>query len=362
MILALILACHRGDDSGDDRVIPPAYDPPDLIGPWAIGTATRAVPGGDGSLPVQVWYPTTTTDGASAADYGVYGTGAALDETTPDCDELRPVVVFSHMSGGSRLDLLALAERLASHGAVVAAPDHVGNTLDDLDLDALSEVILRRPSDLAATFVGLPAADSALADCVDPAAGYGVLGHDLGATSALMAAGAPLDMAALSEACDDGDSATCALVDAWQQSDTATGDALLSDSRVWGVVAIAPTAQLTYGVTTEALAVPALLLGGDRDTSSPWDEVTWPLFEAIPSTPRGAGAVKGAGHLSFTQTCTFSPNYAECGDGYTSPETVRTVSMTLAVPFLLGASGDDKAYEFLTPEEDEVYWRWVQSR
>src|SRR5262249_47316734 len=42
-----------------------------------------------------------------------------------------PLVVLSHGSAGSRVQLASLAEVLASHGYVVAAPDHPGDTMAD---------------------------------------------------------------------------------------------------------------------------------------------------------------------------------------------------------------------------------------
>jgi predicted dienelactone hydrolase len=42
-----------------------------------------------------------------------------------------PVVIFSHYHTSTRYDMAEVMERLASHGIVVAAPDHVDNTLWD---------------------------------------------------------------------------------------------------------------------------------------------------------------------------------------------------------------------------------------
>jgi len=102
-----------------------------------------------------------------------------------------PTVVFSHCHGCARFSSFSLAERLASHGFLVAAVDHAGSTvfeqiagsLPDLDAETLalratdvSRVIdlLLDPaaSDLPETFVGLADPDR-----------LGVYGHSFGAVT-----------------------------------------------------------------------------------------------------------------------------------------------------------------------------------
>jgi predicted dienelactone hydrolase len=50
---------------------------------------------------------------------------------SPPAESRLPLVVFSHTSGGNRHQSTFLCSHLASHGYVVAAPDHVGNTTAD---------------------------------------------------------------------------------------------------------------------------------------------------------------------------------------------------------------------------------------
>jgi len=64
-----------------------------------------------------------------------------------------PAIVFSHCHACTRYDVAEVAERLASHGIVVAAPDHLGNTLWDQragTLEPLGEAFLDvRASDVS---------------------------------------------------------------------------------------------------------------------------------------------------------------------------------------------------------------------
>ena len=363
MILVLLLACHRHDDD-KVRDVPPPYDPPDLVGPWSVGVTEGSGPGPDGlTLTWQVWYPAADTDGLSLYNYGELGTGTATGEAQPDCADPRPVLVISHASGGGRLYLLELAERAASHGVVVIAPDHPGSTREDLDLDNYAAIILRRPLDLAAAYDGVVAAaaveDAPLAGCLDQTAGYSVFGHDMGATTALMAAGAPIDLLAADAACADGDTVYCQLRDA--VGDTGLASVDQSDPRVWAAAALAPNGVLLTGDTAAAIAVPTLILGGRQDLSTPWGDVVYPIFEDLVALPRGAAGVDGAGHNSFTRLCDVQPNYAECGAGYIPPSDARELLNDLAVPFVLYAGGDDKALEFLPPDNDAIFWHWIGS-
>ena len=99
-----------------------------------------------------------------------------------------PLVAFSHGNSGLRRQSTFLTTHLASHGFVVVAPDHPGNTFFDmLDLDEQArrgrhlEVRRERPRDLAR------AIDAALAGRGLPrvdAGRIGALGHSFGGWTA----------------------------------------------------------------------------------------------------------------------------------------------------------------------------------
>jgi dienelactone hydrolase len=111
----------------------PAAPDPTRPGRLAVGVTTAdAVDGsrGDRTFPVEIWYPARR----SGRDTGPVRTR-------------HPLVLIAHGLCGSRLYYDYLAEHLASHGFVVAAPDFVGVTraacdagqlvlsIDDLALD-----------------------------------------------------------------------------------------------------------------------------------------------------------------------------------------------------------------------------------
>ena len=112
-----------------------------------------------------------------------------------DPGERYPLVVFSHGSGGVRFQSWFLLQALASHGYVVVAPDHAGNTaLDQLlgTADPFPVVAANRPRDVSFAIdeVLARAADPSdpLAGAVDPSR-VAVVGHSFGGFTALAVAG-----------------------------------------------------------------------------------------------------------------------------------------------------------------------------
>ncbi len=82
----------------------------------------------DGSakpLVTAVWYPASRTRKLPSHTYATGITGLATRGALPmPGDKNRPLIVFTHAYGGSGISAVYLMEHLASHGYVVAAPDH----------------------------------------------------------------------------------------------------------------------------------------------------------------------------------------------------------------------------------------------
>lgn len=119
------------------------YDPFSR-GPHPVGVRTfdLEVVEGERTVPIEVWYPATAdhagqdldpaTQDTFALMAGIEGmTQQAVRDATP-IDEACPAIVFSHGFAGHRRQTTHLCTHLASHGYVVASPDHVGNTTADV--------------------------------------------------------------------------------------------------------------------------------------------------------------------------------------------------------------------------------------
>ncbi|MBX3024016.1 alpha/beta hydrolase [bacterium] len=187
------------------------YDPFSR-GPYPVGVRSYDTldPARERPLAVEVWYPA-----------GEAARGRDVDPATRDAFELLPgfppvwqeaardaaarpgrypLVLFSHGFGGHRRQSTFLCTHLASHGYVVAAADHTGNTMTDImqamlqiagggappDFDGeLDRFIALRPDDvlfLLDTMLG--DLDREIAPLID-ATQIGMSGHSFGGWTTL---------------------------------------------------------------------------------------------------------------------------------------------------------------------------------
>lgn len=151
------------------------YDPFSR-GPFPVGVRTVSVVDRrrqERALPIEIWYP--ATDAYAGNDLAentrdtyelIPGFPPAWQEAVRDATVrpgAYPLVAFSHGFGGHRRQSTFLCTHLASHGYVVAAVDHTGNTVTDImqaviaaqsgtalpDPDtAVKEFIVARPLDI----------------------------------------------------------------------------------------------------------------------------------------------------------------------------------------------------------------------
>jgi predicted dienelactone hydrolase len=113
-----------------------ARDVPDAAGPWQVGHTTfLAVDAAraDRELPLDLWYPVDSGDAnGPAAFYPLLGgigltSEVGFEDVPVSSAGVRPLIVFSHGSGGIATQSIKLMEHLSSHGFVVVAPTHTGN-------------------------------------------------------------------------------------------------------------------------------------------------------------------------------------------------------------------------------------------
>ena len=193
--VALLQGCGSTSSSSGG----PAADPA-ARGPYAVGV-TRIELHDDArnrTLLTEVWYPADeSARGAApspAADYLPEGLGFLADDATIELTAVRdaalspdgpfPLIAFSHGSGGIRFQNTFQVEHLASHGYVVVAPDHQGNTFFDSS-GTFDQLRVDRPLDIEyvlnafSAFTGDPA--SRFDGWVDTSLPIGVTGHSFGA-------------------------------------------------------------------------------------------------------------------------------------------------------------------------------------
>lgn len=310
VLAALAAAC------GDDGSPPPAIDAPaapsgvEQPGPYPVGTTTVTMTDAarGRTLRVEIWYPAaeaaraTAAAGAPIEEFVPAGPErdqlAALVATAPDPGTSRrshaardaaaaagapwAVVAFSHCFNCTRYSTFAVAERLASHGIAVVAPDHAGGTLPD-QLAGTAEPIgvpflETRAADIR--FVLDRVLDAQAAELPAPLRGQfdparvGVFGHSFGGVT--------------------------------------TGLVLMHDTRPKAGLAIAVPMEnpLLAGVSLAQIHVPLLFFLATEDHSiGPIGNSILRQNFANANPPVTMVEVADAGHWSFSNICGLIPDF-----------------------------------------------------
>lgn len=358
MHLLLFLAACTTTPGNDSGLGEEPFVEPGLPGPWTVASEDYEISGPGGlTLDVQLWFPASDADD-DLYEYGGYFAGTAHEDGVPACDRPRPVLVFSHGNTGMRYQSVFLTEHLASRGWVVVAPDHRYNTFSDYDDDKLGEVMFRRPLDIAASFdwlLGQAGPGGMLEGCVDEAAGYAVAGHSFGGFTASAVAGATIDPAATAAWCAGHGGWLCSEVAAWAAEHPGEV-AALGDARVWASVPMAPAGYEALMGGLPDIAIPGLVLGGSRDTTTTMSAQVRPIFEGWGGRPASLGEIADAGHYSFSNACDLVPTFDDCEPPYLEPAEAHAIIVTLTTAFLGRAAGDERYDPWLPPDDARLTW------
>ena len=331
-----LLACTGAEP------LEPHFDDPASAGSFTPVTTDDVIQG-DLDLPVQLWWPSTDADRGSIAEYDGFLSGDARTQGAVSCEAgPLPVVVFSHGNTGIRWQSIFLTEALAAHGYVVVAPDHVFNTLTDLDDARRDEVAIRRPDDVRRAF-DWAIEQPEVADCVDPAAGYAVIGHSFGGYTSLVVSGALVDVEGLAADCEAGEDEF--LCDVSPYADGPWWDG--SDARAWASIPLTPVGRDEFGEGLDSVNIPTLVVGGERDDATSMDEQILPIHAGVPGSE--LATVLNSGHFSFSVMCDLVSSANGCEDDMLDVEVVHDLTNQLVLSFL----GDVRGFEAGWPPASE---------
>ena len=274
------------------------YPPNDLgptadFGPFPVGVrtlvladATRLNAGGTGPRPVltEVYYPSTAAAVTGMPRDIIRVFGIPITETPSFRDVARapgrfPLVLFSHGNGGIRFQSFFFAAHLASHGFIVATPDHHGNTFVDAALGIVDPAsATNRPLDMSFLIDQFLAFDTTPGHFfeagVDPDR-IGASGHSFGGYTTFALVGGSFALGAF------------------------------TDPRVKAALPQAPSALPFADDFFASITVPILILGGSIDGVTPFPANQQRPFDNLEpgAAVVGLAGLVGAGHFTFSDFC-----------------------------------------------------------
>jgi len=308
VVVPFFAACTAPTDDTEQLAFEPASESaapdPVQMGPFPVGVRTitlvdesRQNPAGDGprTLVTEIWYPAAQSandDERYVYDLHTYLPDSLKGEVPEDAlgslatDAVRdapmqpdrgpfPLVVFSHGKGGIRMQSTFYTVLLASHGYVVASPDHQGDTLielleeGDVVISTTVDAFLDRPLDVSFLldhFEDLPA-DDPLTGQIDMER-VGVTGHSFGALTTFRTAG--------------------------------------GDARVRAIVAQTPVGiglvEAGLEIPVREFGIPAMIQSAGLDRTLPADLHADSLWAEM-QRPRYSLMLHTAGHFTYSDLC-----------------------------------------------------------
>ena len=276
--MLLLLACTGAVDDTAEPIDPLAWAV-DEAGPYPVGFQTwehRYRPTGwdeDRGIAISLWYPTEDASGSAGTYYGVFEDELVFADAEPLSSPVHaggfPVHAYSHGYSGYGAASPFLMRHFASHGWVVVAMDHTGNTMSEHTDDLPTHFRWLRGEDVSAAL-------DAIEDRGDTSRVL-LSGHSFGGYTTWITAGGPFDMDYVESGCED-----CS------DNDLERFAAGVHDPRVAAAMPLAGSAGSWIGVEGhDAVEVPVFMMSGTEDPghdpTEVWEqtsqvELSWASF------------------------------------------------------------------------------------
>lgn len=353
LLVCVLVGVACGEDDGepaqDDTPTPPPealLQPITAPGPFGVGYSERAMSYAPGftedkleiprTLSVQIWYPSQATDGQQAVYAGIATREEVFVDAEPSIEAPAPVLILSHGSKVLPEFNYFMTEYFASHGWVVVAPKHTGDSLDTLIVPRPPWIYELRPQDIIKTIDML-----ATLPQDDPLAGklsdedIAVAGYSFGGYSAFAIAGASHDVDALLTDCSPIDQdAQCDYIKGEAEARYRAG---FKDSRVKAIVAMAPGDSRAYNAGLGDVSLPTLHITGEQDKSNSEANDGTPIWDFLASTDAIRIQIPRGGHATFTNACTLFPGLSTddgCGEDFVNPDEAHAFINAYAMAFV----------------------------
>ena len=327
-------------------------------GPFTSGTMDVVFTSPRGhEVTLQIWFPSKENNG----DRVIYDNvlpGMALDDTTPDCSEPRPVTIYSHGFPSIRWGSAFMMESLATHGFISIAPNHRYGTVFDVDVDKLPTHILSRPDDIMESFDWLVSQnniDGDLFNCIVPEDGYSMIGQSTGGYTSMMISGARILSPDLESGCSDNNSdftgLNCEILNIFNNTEIL--EFSNPDSRVQSTILLSPwnASVLNNGISN--VSVPTLVLTGDSDETTTISQVNNTVLQLGDSIINYA-VFNNSGHYAFAPIGCLAYG---C-DGLLDINISENLSSAIAIIYLAKQLNWPESDDYQFPDSEHITWKY----
>lgn len=234
------------------------------------------------------------------------------------------LIVLSHGLASRPSDYDAIAKHLASHGYVIAIPQHPGSDFQQVQamLNGYSRKLF-----LVNEFIDRPLDISYLLDQLEKGKyaefkgklnleKVGAIGHSFGGYTVLALAGGQIDFDNLKKVCHQDWNPNLSLLVQCRALELPQQIYNLKDERIRAIIAVNPMNSALFGQEgLSKINLPVFLVAGSLDPATPLVLEQGQAFTWLTSPAKYLGLVKGQAHLNFSKldagTQTLITSFAE---------------------------------------------------
>jgi predicted dienelactone hydrolase len=339
----------EGDAEGDGDPLPEGPWPVTEPGHYGVGFRSidvTYIPDSmtePRSLRAAVWYPSRDQTGEPAKYLDAILRETVFVDADPSVTQPAPVLLFSHGHMAFAEQSYFMAEHFASHGWIVIAPSHKGNTIFDPSPPP-PQIFEWRPQDVSRALdavANLPEDDplhgATSSDIV-------VSGHSFGGYTTMALAGASFAVDAIAENCSLVGDSECS----YFPGATPRYAAGFADERIKVAIPMAPGNHAVFQEGVANIAIPVMLITGLLDKQTTEEAEGTPFWSTLDGPDDIRVQLLTGGHLTFSDGCALLPGAFSddgCGPDFLPTEEahlyINAYAMAFARKHLWGDTEND---------------------